>query len=155
MLDIYVDADACPVKKEVYRVARRCKLKVTIVSNAYMQIPPDERFDLVVVGKGDNIADDWIVENIQQDDICITADIPLAARCLKLKAHVLGSRGKIFTPESIGDTLATRNLMTSLREAGMVDTGGPPPLTKKDRSNFLNKLDQIIQKIKRATVSSK
>ena len=146
-----MDADACPVKSEVYRVAERLGLKVIVVSNSFMRTPrqsPEVR--CVVVGKGLDVADDWIAEHIGKNDICITADIPLASRCLEKGASVLGSRGKEFSEDSIGDALATRELLSSLRDQGAVG-GGPPPLTKKDRSNFLNKLDQIIQSIKNSS----
>lgn len=149
MLDIYIDADACPVKQEVYKTARRYKLDVFIVSNSPIHTPYGEmKFQGVVVGKDDDAADDWIADHIQAGDICITADIPLASRCLKQGAQALGPRGVPFTENSIGDALATRSLMSTLRETGLV-TGGPPPMAKKDRSKFLNSLDQIIQKILR------
>lgn len=149
MLKIYVDADACPVKQEVYKVARRCKLPVFIVSNSFIKIPSDSLFQSVTVGDGEDEADNWIAEHIQKNDICITADIPLAARCLEVGAFSLSPRGKPFSEDSIGEALATRDLLSTLRESGMIGTGGPPPLTPKDRSQFLNVLDQIIQKIRR------
>lgn len=148
-MDIYVDADACPVKQEVYKVARRYELGVCVVSGQPMRTPADEpRVQSVAAGDGFNAADDWIAEHIGADDICITADIPLAARCIDKGAHVLGPRGKRFTEDSIGDTLATRDLLDTLRGAGMV-SGGPPPITQKDRSKFLNVLDQILQEVLR------
>ncbi len=149
MLDIYVDADACPVKNEVYKVAARCQLQVFIVSNSPIKTPRNLGITIhsIGVGQGENIADDWIAENIGPDDICITADIPLADRCIKVGAHVLGPRGKPFTEESIGEALATRDLMSSLRESGQIN-GGPPGFNQKDRSQFLNYLDQIIQKVR-------
>lgn len=149
MLHIYVDADACPVKGEVYRVARRCGLSVTLVANAWMRVPDEPWIDLRVVGRDVDAADDWIAERIGEGDILVTADIPLADRCLKRGARVLGPTGRPFTEENIGATLATRNLMTELRDAGMV-TGGPPPIGKRDRSLFLQRLDEIIQAIRRA-----
>jgi uncharacterized protein YaiI (UPF0178 family) len=149
MLDIYVDADACPVKQEVYRVADRYNLRVFVVSNTPVRIPASlTRICNIAVGPGDNAADDWIAENISAGDICVTTDIPLASRCLKLGAAALGPRGKPFSEDSIGDALATRELMSTLRESGQI-SGGPPPMTKKDRSRFLDSLDQIIQKIRR------
>ena len=149
MLDIYVDADACPVKQEVYRVADRCGLCVFVVSNVPLHVPAGQaRIRNIAVGSGDNAADDWIAENIQAGDICITADIPLASRCLKQEASALGPRGKPFSRDSIGDALATRELMSTLRESGQI-SGGPPSMTQKDRSRFLDALDQIIQKIRR------
>jgi uncharacterized protein len=149
LLDIYIDADACPVKSEVYRVADRCNLRVLVVSNTPIHVPAGvERISGIAVGPGDDAADDWIAENISAGDICITADIPLASRCIKKQAAALGPRGKAFTEESIGDALATRELMSTLRDSGQI-SGGPPPMTKKDRSRFLDALDQIIQKIRR------
>jgi len=152
MLDIYIDADACPVKREVYKVADRCGLRVFVVSNSPIHVPPGRaRIGNIAVGPGDNAADDWIAENIGAGDICITADIPLASRCLKKGASALGMRGKPFSEDSIGDALATRELLSNLRDTGQV-SGGPPPMTKKDRSRFLDSLDQIIVKIRRENV---
>ena len=149
MLDIYVDADACPVKAEVYRVADRCALEVFVVSNTPMHVPGSGgRVRNVTVSSGFDAADDWIAEKIQPGDICITADIPLAARCLEQGAAVLGPRGKPFTEDSIGDALATRELMATLRETGEV-SGGQAPIDKKDRSRFLGALDQIVQRLRR------
>ncbi len=151
MLDIYIDADACPVKKEVYRVADRCSLRVFVVSNSPIHIPEstgEAQIQSISVGAGADVADDWIAENIGTGDICITADIPLAARCIKQDAFALGPRGKPFTEDSIGDDLATRELLSSLRDSGQI-SGGSPPMAKKDHSRFLDALDQIIQKIRR------
>ena len=149
MLTIYVDADACPVKEEVYRVARRYGLDVLIVTNSRMRVPDDERISLVVVGGRFDAADDWIAERAGEDDLVVSADIPLASRCLEKGARVLGPKGKPFTEESIGDALAGRELMSQLRDMGAV-TGGPPPIQKKDRSRFLQKLDEMVQSIKRS-----
>ena len=149
MLDVYIDADACPVKQEVYKVADRCNLRVFVVSNTPIHVPTgQDRIRNIAVGPGDDAADDWIAENISAGDICITADIPLASRCIKQGASALGMRGKPFSEDSIGDALATRELMSTLRDTGQI-SGGPPPMTKKDRSRFLDSLDQIIQKIRR------
>jgi len=148
LLHIFVDADACPVKQEVYRVAGRYRLEVTLVANSWMRVPDDRRIRLEVVGGGFDEADDWIVEHVQAHDIVITADIPLASRCLKAGARVIGSTGKPFTENNIGDAVATRDLLSELRGAGEI-TGGPPPLTKRDRSRFLQKLDEAIQAIRR------
>ena len=146
MLNIFIDADACPVKQEVYRVAERYSLSVTLVANSWMRIPESPRIALEVVEDGPDVADDWIVEHVELDDIVVTADIPLADRCLKKGARVIGTTGKPFTPENISSALATRNLLTELRSAGEI-TSGPPPLKKRDRSQFLQKLDETIQSI--------
>ena len=148
LLHIYVDADACPVKEEVYRVARRCGLPVTLVANSWMRVPNDPEIALEVVGDASDAADDRIVALVSPHDIVITADIPLADRCLKEGARVIGPTGKPFTEDNIGSAVATRDLLSELRGAGEI-TGGPPPITKRDRSNFLQKLDQVIQEIRR------
>ena len=148
MLSIYIDADACPVKKEVYRVARRYRLDVTLVANSWMRTPDEPWITLEVVAHGFDAADDWIVEHVQPLDIVITADVPLASRCIKAGARVVGPTGKPFTEDNIGRALATRNLLEELRGAGEI-TGGPPPLKKRDRSRFLQKLDEVVQSILR------
>lgn len=148
MLDLYVDADACPVKSEVYRVAQRYGLKVFVVANSWMRLPDDPRIELVMVADGLDVADDWIAERAGEGDVTITADIPLAARCIENGARALGPSGKPFTEESIGEVLATRNLMTQLRETGEIQGGGRP-FSKQDRSRFLQELDKAIQAIKR------
>ncbi len=148
MLHIFVDADACPVKQEVYRVALRYHLDVTLVTNSWMRVPDERWIALEVVGDGFDAADDWIVEHVQPDDIVITADIPLANRCLKEGARVIGSTGKPFTQNNIGLSVATRDLLSELRGAGEI-TGGPPPMEKRDRSRFLQQLDEVIQSIRR------
>jgi len=144
MLQIYIDADACPVKQEVYRVAKRYGLKVILAANTWMRIPDESWIKLKVVGEGLDEADDWIVEHVQPQDIVITADIPLANRCLIIGARVLGPTGKLFTEDNIGQMLATRDLLSGLRSAGEI-TGGPPPFKKSDRSLFLQQLDELIQ----------
>ena len=149
MLHIFVDADECPVKQEVYRVAGRYRLDVTLVANSWMRIPNERRLTLEVVGDGFDEADDWIVEHVQPHDIVVTADIPLASRCLKEGARVIGTTGKPFTENNIGDAVATRDLLSELRDAGEI-SGGPPPLQKGDRSRFLQQLDDMIQSIRRA-----
>lgn len=149
MLHIYIDADACPVKDEVYRVAARYGLSVTLVANSWMRTPREDWLRLEVVAEGADAADDWIVERVEAEDIVITADIPLAARCLKAGARALGTTGRPFTEDNIGHVLATRDLMTELRDVG-AKTSGPPPLRKQDRSLFLQQLDQMIQAIRRA-----
>ena len=148
MLHIFVDADACPVKQEVYRVAVRYRLEVTLVANSWMRIPDERWIALEVVEDGFDAADDWIVEHVQPHDIVVTADIPLANRCLKAGACVIGTTGNPFTEENIGQAVATRDLLSELRGAGEI-TGGPPPLKKRDRSRFLQQLDEVIQKIRR------
>jgi uncharacterized protein YaiI (UPF0178 family) len=150
---IYVDADACPVKQEVYRVAERharkgVALKVFVVSNSPIAVPRDEMIERVVVGAGMDEADNWIAERAGRGDIVITADVPLASRCVKAGAGVIAPNGKPFTADSIGMTLATCNLMDSLRSAGEI-TGGPKPFSARDRSSFLAALDQAIVRVKR------
>jgi uncharacterized protein YaiI (UPF0178 family) len=146
---IYVDADACPVKQEVYRVAGRHRLKVFIVSNSFMLVPDDPLIERVIVPGGLDVADDWIAARAGPGDVVVTTDIPLASRCVKAGAEVLAPNGKRFTEDSIGMTLATRNLLTELRSAGAV-TGGPRPFAPRDRSAFLSELDQAIVRLKRA-----
>ena len=148
MLHIFIDADACPVKKEIFRVAERYGLEVTLVANSWMRVPDEPWITLEVVDDGFDAADDWIVDHVDDGDIVITADIPLAGRCLDKGASVLGTTGRPFTLENIGSALAMRDLMADLRGAGEI-TGGPPPITKKDRSLFLQKLDQAVQQIRR------
>ena len=148
MLEIFIDADACPVKQEVYRVAQRYGLHVTVVANSRIRIPHEEWSELVVVEGGFDAADDWIVEHVLPNDIVISGDIPLAARCLEKGSRVLGPRGDAFTRDSIGDALASRALLAHLRELGTI-TGGPAPFENRDRSRFLQRLDEIIQLIRR------
>jgi uncharacterized protein YaiI (UPF0178 family) len=148
LLNIFVDADACPVKLEVYRVAKRYGLRVTLVAGSWMRIPDGVEITLKVVDQGVDAADDWIVEHLEADDIVVTGDIPLAARCVERGAYVLGHGGKPFTEDNIGAALATRNLLSQLREVGEV-TGGPPPFDKRDRSRFLEGLDKVINEIRR------
>ncbi len=148
MLHIFVDADACPVKPEVYRVAKRYRLNVTLVANSRMRFPDDAGITLEVVGGGSDAADDWIVEHAQPHDIVVTTDVPLASRCIALGACVIGPTGKPFTPGNIGQAVAMRDLLSELRGAGEI-TGGPPPLTNRDRSQFLQQLDETIQSIRR------
>jgi uncharacterized protein len=153
-ITLYIDADACPVKQEIYRVAERhalkgVALKVLVVSNSPIAVPRDEFVERVVVGSGMDEADNWIAERAGAGDIVITADVPLASRCVKSGADVLAPNGRAFTKDSIGMTLATRNLMDSLRSAGAV-TGGPKPFAPRDRSAFLSTLDQAIVRLVRA-----
>jgi len=147
---VFVDADACPVKDEIFRVAQRYGLKVLVVSNSTLRIPRNPLFEAVVVARGQfDGADDWIVEQITDRDIAVTADIPLAARCLEKGARALDAKGKVYSPDSIGDALASRELMTHLRAMGEMG-GGPPPFTARDRSTFLQRLDDLIQALRRA-----
>ena len=145
-MHIFVDADACPVKDEVYRVAQRYSLAVTLVANSWMRVPQNKFIRLEVVSDGFDAADDWIAEQAAQDDIVITADIPLAGRCLTKGTRVLGPSGKPFTEDNIGSALATREILSELRDLGEIG-GGPPPFSKQDRSLFLQKLDQIINAV--------
>ena len=145
---IFVDADACPVKEEVYRVAQRYGIKVTLVSNAWLRAPKEEWLELVIVDGELDAADSWIIEHVAKNDIVVSADIPLASECLKKGVRVLGPRGRPFTEDSIGAALATRELMSHLRDMGEM-TGGPPPFQKRDRSQFLQALDRMIQAIRR------
>ncbi len=147
---IYVDGDACPVREEVYRVAARLAVAVVVVSNGSRPIrPPNLPFvRMVVVGKGADIADDWIAERITPSDVCVTADIPLAARCLARAARALSSNGRVWSSDNIGAALAGREVSRHLRETGIA-TGGPPPLDKAARSAFLGALDAAVQAAKR------
>ncbi len=143
MPTIFVDGDACPVKEETYRVARRYGAHVKVVADSWMRVPEDGGIELIVV-KGDfDAADDWIVERVSEGDIVVTGDIPLADRCLKLGARVLGLRGREFTEDSIGEAMAGRELSSELRDLG-IQTGGPGPFDKRDRSQFLQKLDAML-----------
>ena len=148
MKTIYIDADACPVKDETYRVAGRYGWSTFVVANQFINTPASRRIFCIRVGDGMDEADDWIAQRAEPGDIVITADIPLAARVLEKQARALGPRGREFTPDSIGDALASRALSQDLREMG-VDAGGQAPMAKKDRSLFLQKLDQLINAIQR------
>ncbi|UYL10390.1 YaiI/YqxD family protein [Bdellovibrio sp. SKB1291214] len=148
MLDIYIDADGCPVKEETYKVAERYQLKVFVVANKYLNVPQDLRVQMIVASSDFDAADDWIVEHTQKGDIVITADILLAERCVKKQVRAIGTKGIEFTEDSIGSAVATRELMQNLRHMGEV-RGGPAPMDKKDRSKFLSTLDQVIQQLKR------
>ena len=147
-LRVLVDADACPVKDEIYRVAKRHGEGVTVVSNAWLRIPEDPAVERVVVSDGFDAADDWIAENATADSVVVTSDILLAGRCLDAGAAVLAPNGKPFTANSIGSAIATRALMADLRSGGE-QLGGPPPFAKSDRSNFLQALDQVIVRLSR------
>ncbi|MHB8286977.1 MAG: YaiI/YqxD family protein [Caulobacteraceae bacterium] len=146
---LYIDADACPVKEEVYRVARRYGLKVFVVANSYIMTPlRDPLIERVVVEAGPDIADDWIAERAATGDIVVTSDIPLADRCLKAGAAVLRPNGKAFDEGSIGMALAGREIGEHLRSFGEI-TGGPKPFGPTDRSRFLSALDEAVQRARR------
>src|ERR1700692_4340774 len=154
MIALFIDADACPVKQEIYRVAERhalkgAAIKVYVVSNSPIAVPREEMIQRVVVGSGMDEADNWIAERAGAGAIVITADVPLASRAVKAGAEVIAPNGRAFTPDSIGMTLATRNLLDSLRSAGEI-TGGAKPFSPRDRSSFLAALDQAIVRLKRA-----
>ena len=143
MLHIFIDADACPVKQEVYRVAKRCGLQVTLVANAWMRIPAGDWLRLEVVGNDLDAADDWIVDRVETEDIVITADIPLAAEVIEKQAQALSPRGELFTPDNIRERLNMRDFMDTMRSSGLT-SGGPPPLSATDRQAFANGLDTYL-----------
>ena len=145
---IYVDADACPVKDEIYKVAERHGLPVSVVAGSFIRVPQHPLIERIAAGSGMDAADDWIAERIQPGDIVITADVPLAARCVKAGAEALAPNGKPFSEASIGMTLAVRNLMTDLRSSGEI-TGGPRSFSPRDRSTFLSALDSAIRRTAR------
>jgi uncharacterized protein len=147
-ISIFVDADACPVKAEIYRVAARYGLKVYVVANSFINVPRDPRIERVVVNDSFDAADDWIAERAGATDIVVTADIPLADRSLRKGAMVIGSTGVPFTSASIGMAMANRELLSNLRAMGEV-TGGPRPMTQRDRSRFLSSLDEAVNKLRR------
>jgi uncharacterized protein len=151
MTEIYVDGDACPVREEVFRVADRLGLGVFVVSNGSRPIRPSRRANvrMVTVAATPDAADDWIAEHITAADVCVTADIPLAARCLEKSARALTPSGRMWTGDNIGNALAGRDVSRHLRELGIA-TGGPAPLTKQDRSRFLSALDTVVQAALRA-----
>lgn len=149
MTQIYVDSDACPVKAEVIRVAKRYGLGVTFVSNTWMRLPEEWGAKLVMVDGQFDAADYWIVEHVVKNDVVVAGDIPLAHSCIKAGARVIGPDGRLFDEENIGSILAMRDLLHVLRGAGEI-TGGPAPFQNKDRSKFLQVLDQVIQDIKRS-----
>lgn len=147
-ITIYVDADACPVKDEVYKVAARHGLKTFVVANAFINVPRDPMIERIVVSDAQDAADDWIADRCMPGAVVITADVPLAARAVKAGADAIAPNGKPFSESSIGMALATRNLMQDLREAGSI-TGGPRPFSPRDRSAFLSALDLAIVRLKR------
>jgi uncharacterized protein YaiI (UPF0178 family) len=145
---VYVDADACPVKVETVKVAERHGLATVFVANSWLPLPRSPRVRMQVVSGSFDAADDWIAEHVQRDDVVITADIPLAARALQAGAWVLGPSGKPFTADNIGNALATRELMADLRAYGV--GGGPPPFGARDRSRFLEALENVVRQAVRA-----
>ena len=147
---IFLDADACPVKDEAYRVATRYRLPVFVVSNRLIHVPASPLIERVVVEAGSDVADDWIAERAGRGDLVITSDIPLASRGVRAGAEVLHPAGRRFDDDSIGMSLATRDLMEGLRATGALDGGGPPPFSNRDRSNFLNAMDAAVQRLRRA-----
>ncbi|MCB9026361.1 MAG: YaiI/YqxD family protein [Bdellovibrionaceae bacterium] len=149
MLNIYIDADGCAVKEETYKVAARYQLKVFVVANQNLQIPLNKDIVMKVVSGSFDAADDWIAENIQRGDVLVTSDLILADRCIKKGARVLGPKGRELDEENIGEALASRELSAHLRDLGNTKTG-PSIMGKQDRSQFLGKLDQIIQSLKKS-----
>ena len=147
-ITIYVDADACPVKQEVYRVAKRFDLPVVVVANTPIRVPDEDQIEFVLVEGKFDAADDWIVERVERDDIVVTTDIPLASRSIKKGARVITPTGLEYTPNNIGSAMANRELMSRLRETGVI-AGGPAPCEKSDRSRFLYVLDETIKRIMR------
>jgi uncharacterized protein len=150
LIEIFVDADGCPVKDETYVVATRYGVPVVLVANSRMFVPEGFGAELVVVDEGPDAADDWIAANVRANDVVVTSDLPLAARCLAVGARVLGANGREIDEDAIGGLLATRQLKSDLRGAGVM-TGGPPPLLAKDRSRFQAKLDELVQRGLRAS----
>lgn len=145
---IYVDADGCPVKDEIYKVAERMQIAVVLVANHYINIPLNELFRMQVVSTGFDAADDWIVEHVSRRDLVVTGDILLAERCINKGARVLGHKGIEYTEDNIGMSVANRELMQNLRHMGE-NRGGPAPMDKKARSQFLSSLDQILHALKK------
>ncbi len=148
MHEIFIDADGCPVKDEVYKVAKRYGLKVNVVANKLKNVPKCDWIEAIIVGAGFDAADDWIAEQTGEHDIVITSDIPLADRCIKSGARVLGAKGREFTPDSIGNALAARELNSYLRDMGVI-SGGNKPMQPKDKSRFLSKLDELVNAVLR------
>jgi uncharacterized protein YaiI (UPF0178 family) len=147
-IKIYIDADACPVKEETYKVANRYGLQTFVISNSFIQIPASPLIARVIVNAGPDAADDWIVDHVAAGDVVVTSDIPLAAHVLAKEAQAIAPYGRAFTEESIGLALAQRSLMEHIRSTGET-TGGPPPFSPKERSRFLQALDQAVAREKR------
>ena len=151
-MEIFVDGDGCPVKDEIYVVATRYGIPVALVANSHLHVPAGFGVEMVVVDQGPDAADDWIAEHVRPGDVVVTADIPLAARCLEAKAHVLGTNGRVFSEDTIGERVAMRDLKAHLRETG-IRSGGPPALSSKERSRFLSRLDELVQRTLRESSS--
>ncbi len=145
---IFIDADACPVKDEIYRVAGRYGLVTTVVSNSFIAIPPSKLIERMIVDAGPDVADDWIAERVAPGDIVITNDIPLADRVIKAQGAAIAPNGRPFTPDSIGSALASRAIGEHIRSMGEM-TGGPKPFSAGDRSKFLQALDEAVNREKR------
>ena len=150
---ILVDGDACPVKEEIYKVAFRHEVPVTVVTNSFLRIPQHPLLTRITVSDGFDAADDWIAETADAHALVVTADILLADRCIKAGATVIGPNGKLFTANSIGGAIATRAIMADLRAGAGTNIGGPPPFSKDDRSRFLQALDTALVRLKRTSVS--
>jgi uncharacterized protein len=148
-IEIFIDADACPVKDETYKVAARHNVKTWVVANSWINVPREALIERVVVSAGPDVADDWIAERARRGTVVITTDVPLAARCVKTGADTIAPNGRAFSEQAIGMALATRNLMDQLRSEGQT-TRGPPPFAPKDRSAFLSALDLALVRLKRA-----
>ena len=148
LLTVFVDADACPVKEEIYRVAARHGMKVFVVANSYINVPRDPMIERIVVDAAPDAADDWIAERATPHSIVVTQDIPLASRCVKAGAGVIAPDGREFTKDSVGMALATRNLMDDFRSAGGI-TGGPKPFSPRDRSEFLQAMERVAMRMRR------
>lgn len=145
-MKIFIDADACPVKEHTYRVAARYGIKILVVCNHPIHIPASESIEMVVTENRFDAVDDWIETNIEKNDIVITGDIPLAARCLKKEGRVINPRGRIYTEDDIGEAIATRELLSELRQRGEIGLG-PQKMQKKNHSNFLSSLDLVINQV--------
>jgi hypothetical protein len=154
MPTIFIDADACPVKEEVYRVARRTMYEVRVVANSFIRTPPEPRIEFVLVDAGPDLADDWIAERAGRGDVVVTNDIPLAARCLPRDVEVISPTGKVFTTDMIGSAVAVRAIMEQIRSTGDI-AGGPKPFGVRDRSAFLGALDAAVTRAMRKSLPSR
>ena len=148
-MKVYIDADACPVKEEIYRVAERYGARVLVVANSFINVPRVDWIERVLVPAGPDVADDWIAVRAGREDVVVTADLPLASRCVAAGAAVLAPDGRAWTTANVGAALATRNLLTDLRSAGQ-DTRGPKPFSARDRSAFLSALDLALSRLARS-----